>query len=99
MAAKRKNQWNSTTEKKRKRLINDILCEICNCPFKTLNKLKFHQIDNHKGNQWRCSICTLEMKFSRSDLGRYTHFCESKVVHSKRSRPAPSNLTALEEFR
>ena len=38
-------------------------------------------------------------EFSRSDLGRYTHFCESKVVHSKRSRPATSNLTALEEFR
>ena len=66
MAAKRRSQAISATDGKRRRLITHFSCEICDSTFNTLRDIKNHRKDKHDGNQWKCNICDLEMKFSRS---------------------------------
>ena len=98
MAAKRRNLWNCTTDGKRRRLVSHVSCEICDSTFITQCDLKIHQREKHDGNQWKCKICSLEMKFSRSDLGKYTHFCEKKLAKKSR-HPAPSYVSLIGDFK
>lgn len=88
MAIKRRNHWLSTSAtRKRRRLIDRICCEICEDLFLSQGELKSHQFDRHKGNQWRCDHCGLELKFSRSDLGKYTHDCGNNPLVNERLSP------------
>ena len=97
MAAKRRSQAISATGGKRRRLITHFSCEICDSTFNTLRDIKNHRKDKHDGNQWKCNICDLEMKFSRSDLGKYTHFCEKRLA--KKSRQLPTGyMSSIEGF-
>ena len=98
MAVKRRNQWISTSvTEKRRRLTGRISCEICDSLFYSQTELRSHQYDKHKGNQWRCKMCGQEMKFSRSDLGKYTHPCESSQLWKK--PPTPKFQSELRENR
>jgi transcription elongation factor Elf1 len=94
MAAKRQNQWNCSTDGKRRRLVSYFSCEICDSTFLTQCDLKLHQRDKHDGKQWKCKICSLEMKFSRSDLGKYTHFCDKRLA-KKRRELAPGYMCLI----
>ena len=88
MAVKRRNHWISTSSpRKRRRLVDRICCEICDDLFLSQSELRSHQYDRHKGNQWRCDHCCLELKFSRSDSGKYTHDCERKQLQNERLSP------------
>ena len=88
MAIKRRNQWISTSvNEKRRRCNGRISCEICDSLFFSQTELRSHQYDKHKGNQWRCKMCGNEMKFSRSDFGRYIHPCEPKPSWKNQQSP------------
>ena len=76
-----------------------VLCEVCENAFKSSADLRRHQRDRHDGNQWKCKICELEMKYSRSDLGKYTHLCDKKIFLSQRTRPSPGVMTIEDEFK
>ena len=76
-----------------------VLCEVCENAFKSSADLGRHQRDRHDGKQWKCKICELEMKYSRSDLGKYTHLCDKKVLFSRKSRPSPGVMTIADKLK
>ena len=96
MVAKGHSQWNCTIGGKRRRLVSTFSCEICDSTFKTQSDVKIHQRNKHGGNQWKCKICAIEMKYSRSDLGKYNHLCEKRLAR-KRSLFTPGFIPVLDE--
>ena len=88
MAVKRRVHWaTGSTQRKRRQLIERICCEICYDSYSSQIALRSHQLDRHKGNEWRCDVCCLEMKFSSSDLGKYIHDCVKKHIEEEQFSP------------
>ena len=85
--AHRKNgRWNLSAGRKGNRLNSHVSCKVRNTKFKSLTRLKCHQNNQHDGLQWKCKKSEVAMKFSRSDLGQYTHLCDKKLL---RKTPLP----------
>ncbi len=99
MAFAAKSGRKPCAREKKKVTTRCVLCEVCENAFKSSAHLRRHQRDRHDGKQWKCKICELEMKYSRSDLGKYTHLCDKKIFLSRKSHPSPAVMTIANPFK